>query len=129
MSSSPPIASCSMIKVSAMTVDSFSYPATSKCTCNDGWGSGIDTTVGADKSTTYTCQVGTTLTIAVSTAGPLRLLHLRLLHLRLLPRQLPHNRLQPHWRAAIRNTSWSWIVSTSMALTGMRVSSMLVAVT
>jgi hypothetical protein len=119
MSSSPPITSCSMIKVSAMTVDSFSYPATSKCTCNDGWGAGIDTTVGADKSTTYTCQVGTTLTIAVSTAGPLRL----------LPRQLPHNRLQPHWRAAIRNTSWSWIVSTSMALTGMRVSSMLVAVT
>ena len=59
-----------MVKVGAFTIDSYSYAPTSKCTCNDGWGAGIGTTVGLDKSTTYTCEIGTSLTIAVSTAPP-----------------------------------------------------------
>lgn len=38
--------------------------------CNDDWTAAVGTTVGDDKSITYTCAVGTSTTIAVSTAAP-----------------------------------------------------------
>lgn len=38
--------------------------------CNDDWTAGVGATVGSDSSITYTCELGTTTTIAVSTGTP-----------------------------------------------------------
>ncbi|QKX60487.1 uncharacterized protein TRUGW13939_07632 [Talaromyces rugulosus] len=65
-----PITACSMTLASATTISGESFPPTSYCACNDGWVAGIGTTVGIDKSTTYTCEVNKTTLIPLTTVAP-----------------------------------------------------------
>ncbi|OKL61805.1 hypothetical protein UA08_02872 [Talaromyces atroroseus] len=60
--SAAPITSCSKTTGKANP--------TPYCTCNDGWVAGIGTTIGKDKFTTYTCEVGKSTVIPVSTVKP-----------------------------------------------------------
>ena len=64
-STSPPITSCALSSVAALST---AYPATIACNCNDGWTAGVANTVGSDGATTYYCEIGTTH-IEVSTAS------------------------------------------------------------
>ncbi|KAI9837744.1 MAG: hypothetical protein M1819_006678 [Sarea resinae] len=70
ITSSPPISSCTLTSQAALSTGDINIPATIACACNDGWQAGVGTTVGPDKATTYTCEVGTTTRIAVSTTVP-----------------------------------------------------------
>lgn len=72
-STAPVITSCSLSTYPALQFTAAGYtidvPATIGCACNDDWEAGVGSTVGADSSTTYTCQV-TSTHIAVSTGAP-----------------------------------------------------------
>lgn len=61
----PPITFCTSVSASATTVWTTTLTATSYCSCNGGWMLGIGSTVGADHSTTTTCQAGPKATIAM----------------------------------------------------------------
>ncbi|CRG92811.1 Genome polyprotein [Talaromyces islandicus] len=69
-----PITTCSMTSAPATTIWGKSYLPTSYCACNGGQIAGIGTTVGIDKSTTYTCEIDKTtlppLTIVAPTNVP-----------------------------------------------------------
>ncbi|CAI7597598.1 unnamed protein product [Penicillium pancosmium] len=75
VTTAPAITACSLVNQDATTFNDplgsvVSLSSTIACACNNDWTAGVGTTVGDDKSITYTCQVGTSTTIAVSTAAP-----------------------------------------------------------
>lgn len=63
----PPITLCKSISAPAKTISGTTFTATSYCTCNGGWLVDLGSTVGTDHATTYTCNVGTTTTMAMTT--------------------------------------------------------------
>ncbi|KAI7483244.1 hypothetical protein KC351_g5251 [Hortaea werneckii] len=66
----PAITSCALVGSSDMTTLGSSFSAGQHCSCNDGLQADLGSTVGSDDSTTFTCDVGTETTMAMSTAPP-----------------------------------------------------------
>ncbi|RMY77521.1 hypothetical protein D0863_01254 [Hortaea werneckii] len=72
VSTAPPpvITSCALVDSSDTTTLGSSFPASQHCSCNDGLQADLGSTVSSDDSTTFTCDVGTETTMAMSTAPP-----------------------------------------------------------
>ncbi|KAI6801153.1 hypothetical protein KC361_g1952 [Hortaea werneckii] len=68
--SPPAIISCVLVDSSDITTLGSSFSASQHCSCNDGLQADLGSTVGSDDSTTFTCDVGTETTMAMSTAPP-----------------------------------------------------------
>ncbi|RMZ02128.1 hypothetical protein D0864_03282 [Hortaea werneckii] len=66
----PAITSCALVDSSDVTTLGSSFSASQHCSCNDGLQADLGSTVGSDDSTTFTCDVGTQTTMAMSTAPP-----------------------------------------------------------
>ncbi|KAI7306886.1 hypothetical protein KC315_g14010 [Hortaea werneckii] len=66
----PAITSCVLVDSSDITTLGSSFSASQHCSCNDELQADLDSTVGSDDSTTFTCDVGTETTMAMSTAPP-----------------------------------------------------------
>lgn len=59
---------CTTSSVAPFSSGDVHYSATVACACNDGSIAGIGSSIGPDKATSYTCELGTSTTVAVSTA-------------------------------------------------------------
>ncbi|KAI7363503.1 hypothetical protein KC331_g16733 [Hortaea werneckii] len=66
----PTITSCALVNSSGTTTLGSSSTASQYCSCNDVLQADLGSTVGSDGSTTFTCDVGTETTMAMSTAPP-----------------------------------------------------------
>ncbi|KAI6868896.1 hypothetical protein KC318_g19981 [Hortaea werneckii] len=66
----PTITSCALVDSSGTTTFGSSFSASQYCSCNDELQADLGSTVGSDGSTTFTCDVGTETTMAMSTAPP-----------------------------------------------------------
>ncbi|KAI7542877.1 hypothetical protein KC331_g7713 [Hortaea werneckii] len=66
----PTITSCALVDSSGTTTFGSSLSAHQYCSCNDELQADLGSTVGSDGSTTFTCDVGTETTMAMSTAPP-----------------------------------------------------------
>ncbi|KAI7502908.1 hypothetical protein KC367_g1940 [Hortaea werneckii] len=66
----PAINSCVLVDSSDITTLGPSFSASQHCSCNNGLQADLGSTVGSDDSTTFTCDVGTETTMAMSTAPP-----------------------------------------------------------
>ncbi|GAB1736598.1 hypothetical protein NU219Hw_g8225t1 [Hortaea werneckii] len=72
VSTSPPltITSCALVESPGTSALGSSLSASHYCSCNDELQADLGSTVGSDGSTTFTCDVGTETTMAMSTAPP-----------------------------------------------------------
>ncbi|RMX96419.1 hypothetical protein D0868_11188 [Hortaea werneckii] len=64
------ITSCALVDSSGTTTLGSSFSASQYCSCNDELQADLGSAVGSDGSTTFTCDVGTETTMAMSTAPP-----------------------------------------------------------